>query len=99
MGSTDVEEVDIPREQPEIAGNVEVPEEIRRKATKCRYDFACLSDDGVPPMCNVDRCISDRYLFVTPRSGCSCPYCIEFGFASHGCTGPGRNSIYLKYGI
>lgn len=73
-----------------------VSQESKDKASRCPFDFQCLSDEKFP-ICSVGKEINDYGFFIkdTVRTG-NCSHRISYGFA-HICRCPVRMEIFKKY--
>ena len=76
---------------------LELDEDILKKTTKCRQDFACLSAEG-ECLCEVEDLINDTLCFVRATNCGFCDYKIFFG-NTFICSCPARNEIYKRYKI
>lgn len=76
-----------------------IGENLKQKASKCWREHACLDGNSDKPLCEVERCVCNRSLFIRCKTGVNCPYRISFGFSSHVCTCPVRHALYTSQGV
>lgn len=72
--------------------------EILERANACINYFSCLQD-GTRDVCEVERLVSDRTLFVRSENNLLCPYYTRFGYSYAICNCYVRKEIYIRYGI
>ena len=75
-----------------------IDERVKNSATKCRWDYACLSNnnDNNHKICKIER--GNGILFIKYREEIlECHYRISFGFSSYICSCPVRKDIYKQY--
>ncbi len=78
-------------------GNIELEDEILRKAVDCDRDFSCLDGKG-RHMCGVEYAVNDSVLFVKGDGAVYCNYRMYYGDGKV-CKCPVRMEIYKKYHI
>lgn len=76
----------------------EIDEDIKKSATQCEKNVACLSDNNYK-LCEVTRTASNNVFFIECRAGVHCSYRKSFGFSAYLCSCPIRKEIYRKYKI
>jgi len=72
-----------------------INEDILKKTIKCRFNFACLKNNGFPK-CVVDYSVKGNVVFLKKVREEMCPYKMSFGY-SYICHCPIRYEIYEKY--
>ncbi len=77
---------------------IKIDEDIRQRTTKCKHDFACLSDER-HDLCKVTSSIASKVVLTDCGNRLPCDYCILFGTSSAVCTCPVRNELYNRFGI
>lgn len=80
--------------------NRNIPDEVRRKTTRCHHNLSCLTTGkcGSVSMCEVESRVDEELIFVKASDNCArdaCPYTLPFGYGRI-CTCPTRNSIYTE---
>lgn len=77
--------------------NLDIGEEIKRKTTKCKKGFSCLSGER-KDLCKVEFCVNEEIHFLKCRYSSVCGYQVPFGYSSV-CTCPVRKELYNKHKI
>jgi hypothetical protein len=77
---------------------IKIGEDIRQQTTKCKYDFACLSDER-HDLCKVTSSVASKVVLTDCVDRLPCAYCILFGASLAVCTCPVRNELYNRFGI
>jgi hypothetical protein len=72
--------------------------EILEKANACNKDFSCLQE-STRNVCEVERLVSDRTLFVKSDNNQRCPYYTRFGYSYAICNCYIRKELYIRYAI
>ncbi len=78
--------------------NVRLNPEILERANACNKNFSCLKKE-TREICEVERLVSDRALFVKSKNGRICPYYTRFGYSYAICNCCVRKELYIHYGI
>ncbi len=84
---------------------IEISDEIIKRATKCHANFSCLNDKETPKssdrlaMCSVEHNIAKNMVFVNFNNDSSCIYNVPFGKDDRICKCPVRFEIYKRYKI
>jgi len=82
----------------DISGeNLEIDEELLKKATKCHKNFSCIDCEN-RSMCEAEYAISKNFLFVKRNGSPYCEYRMFYGDGTI-CSCPVRLAIYNKYHI
>ena len=75
-----------------------VPEDVKKRTTKCHHDYSCL-ESGLccdKPRCDVKEDTSG-VLFLKSKGLLGCPYFGDYGGAKY-CACPTHTAIVKKYG-
>lgn len=74
---------------------VELPDDIRKKTTKCEHDFGCLVTGrcGSGEMCKVTSSFGPDVLQLATHEQSSCAYRLSFGYGQL-CTCPVRAYLH-----
>ena len=72
--------------------------EILERANACNKHFSCLQK-ATREVCEVERLISDRTLFVKSDNDRLCPYYTRFGYSYAICNCCVRRELYIRHGI
>jgi len=72
--------------------------EILERANACTRDFSCLQE-ATRNVCEVERLVSDRTLFVKSANNRLCPYYTRFGYSYAICNCYVRRELYIRHGI
>ena len=68
------------------------------KKTDCDKDFMCLEEEAKENLCEIRKCLNDRYCLLKEAKFGYCVNRFSFGYSSI-CKCPVRIEIYNKYGI
>jgi hypothetical protein len=76
--------------------NLEIPDSVKRKATKCLFDFSCNTTGrcSLQESCKVESSIGE-IVWITAKPLNNCPYYVPFG-GGHICTCPVRAYLHTK---
>jgi hypothetical protein len=77
---------------------IKIGEDIRQQTTKCKHEFACLSDEQYD-LCKVIASIASKVILTDCVDRLPCDYCIRFGTSLAVCTCPVRNELHNWFGI
>lgn len=78
----------------------DIAKHIVTSASKCRWDYACLTNSNLKnhKICDVESSSGYNVLFIDHKQEkLNCKYRIRFGHSSYLCTCPVRREIYKKY--
>jgi len=81
--------------------NIEIPQDILKKTTKCNIKFSCLSSDSTE-LCKVGKINGPDHLFIISQKKQLCPYKTyktQFGMSYFICSCPTRLELYIRHGI
>lgn len=76
--------------------DIEIDEEIKQSAIKCKKDFRCLTDNNYE-LCKIIESVRDNVLFIECLELKHCSYKTSFGYSSYICNCPVRKEIYRRY--
>jgi hypothetical protein len=74
---------------------LQIPDEILRKATKCEKGHACLSGDR-KCLSDIEHTIQDAVCYVKCGEQ-ACPYWVSHGFLGAVCSCPVRVEIFRRH--
>jgi hypothetical protein len=77
---------------------VNLSAEILERANDCNKQFSCLQKK-TREVCEVERLVLDRTLFVKSENNRHCPYFTSFGYSYAICNCYVRRELYIRYGI
>jgi hypothetical protein len=72
--------------------------EILERANACNKQYSCLKK-ATREVCEVERLVSDRTLFVKSRNNRICPFYTRFGYSYAICNCYVRKELYIHHGI
>ena len=78
--------------------DVSLNSEILERAEACTRHFSCLQK-ATRKICEVERLVSDRTLFVKGENNIVCPYYTLFGYSYAICNCYVRKELYMRHGI
>ncbi len=78
--------------------DITISDDMLKKTTKCKKDFACLSSEK-RDICKAVPSIIKDVVYIDCLEETSCPYRLTFGTSGYACECPVRVELCKKHGI